>query len=150
MKIVAKNKRGTYDYAIDQRIVAGLVLSGPEVKSAKAGEISLKGSYVRLLNGEAYLVGAHIRHYANSSAAGDYDPTRPRKLLLHKKELAQIVTAKHGGVQAVPLAVGILRGLVKLEIGLGHGQRKHDKRNVIKARQTARELDREIKAKNNR
>lgn len=147
MKIIAKNKRGTYDYAIDQQMVAGLVLSGGEVKSVKAGEISLKGSYIRLLHDEAYLVGAHIRQYANSANAGDYDPTRPRKLLLHKKELAQITTAKHGGVQAVPLAVGVSRGLIKLEIGLGRGQRKYDKRQVIKARQTQREMDREIKSK---
>lgn len=147
MKIIAKNKRGTYDYAIDQQMVAGLVLSGDEVKSVKAGEISLKGSYIRLLRDEAYLVGAHIRHYANSAGVGDYDPIRPRKLLLHKKELAQITAAKHGGVQAVPLAVGLSRGLVKIEIGLGRGQRKYDKRQVIKARQTAREMDREIKIK---
>lgn len=147
MKIVAKNKRGTYDYAIDERIVAGLVLSGPEVKSAKAGEISLKGSYIRLLNGEAYLVGTHIRQYANSSPHADYDPTRPRKLLVHKKELNEMLAAKHANIQAVPLAVGILRGLVKLEIGLGRGQRKYDKRQVLKARQTQRDIDREIKAK---
>jgi SsrA-binding protein len=147
MKIVAKNKRGTYDYAIDERIVAGLVLSGPEVKSAKAGEISLKGSYVSIRGGEAYLVNAHIRKYANSSLVGDYDPTRPRKLLVHKKQLAEIVNAKHANVQAVPLAVGISRGLVKLEIGLGRGQKKYDKRNVIKARQTLRDMAREIKTK---
>lgn len=145
MKIVAKNKRGTYDYAIDERIVAGLVLSGPEVKSAKSGEISLKGSYVSIRGGEAYLVNAHIRKYANSSATAEYDPTRPRKLLVHKKQLDEIINAKHANVQAVPLAVGILRGLVKLEIGLGKGQRKYDKRNVIKARQTLREMGREIK-----
>lgn len=145
MKIVAKNKRGTYDYAIDERIVAGLVLSGPEVKSAKAGEVSLKGSYIRLLNNEAYLVGAHIRHYANSAGVSDYDPTRPRKLLVHKKQLAEIVNAKHENVQAVPLAIGISRGLVKLEIGLGRGQKKYDKRAVIKARQTQRDIAREIK-----
>lgn len=145
MKIVAKNKRGTYDYAIDERIVAGLVLSGPEVKSAKSGEISLKGSYVSIRGGEAYLINAHIRKYTNSSMVGDYDPTRPRKLLVHKKQLDEIINAKHANVQAVPLAVGISRGLVKLEIGLGRGQRKYDKRNVIKARETLREMGREIK-----
>lgn len=148
MKIVAKNKRGTYDYSISERIVAGLMLSGPEVKSSKSGEISLKGSYISIRGGEAYLIGAHIRKYAQSSATGDYDPTRPRKLLVHKKQLAEIINAKHAGVQAVPLAVGVERGLVKLEIGLGRGQRKHDKRQVIKARQTLREMSREIKSKN--
>lgn len=148
MKIVAKNKRGTYDYAIDERIMAGLVLSGPEVKSAKSGEISLKGSYVSIRGGEAYLVNAHIRKYANSSTVGDYDPTRPRKLLVHKKQLDEIINAKHANVQAVPLAVGVSRGLVKLEIGLGRGQRKYDKRHVIKARQTLRDMAREIKSKN--
>ncbi len=145
MKIVAKNKRGTYDYAIDERIVAGLVLSGAEVKSAKAGEVSLKGSYVSIRGGEAYLVSAHIRKYANSSANGDYDPTRPRKLLVHKKQLDEIIAAKHANVQAVPLAIGISRGLVKLEIGLGRGQKKYDKRAVLKARQTQRDIAREIK-----
>lgn len=147
MKIVAKNKRGTYDYAISERLVAGLVLSGPEVKSAKAGEISLKGSYISLRGGEAYLINAHIRKYANSSAVGDYDPTRPRKLLVHKKQLAEMINAKHANVQAVPLAIGISRGLVKLEIGLGRGQHKYDKRQVIKARQTLRDMAREIKTK---
>lgn len=145
MKIVAKNKRGTYDYAIDERIVAGLVLSGAEVKSAKAGEVSLKGSYVSIRGGEAYLVGAHIRKYAQSAASGDYDPTRPRKLLVHKKQLAEMTAAKHGGEQAVPLAIGISRGLVKLEIGLGRGRKKYDKRAVLKARQTQRDIDRELK-----
>lgn len=148
MKIVAKNKRGTFDYAIDQRIVAGLVLSGPEVKSAKNGEISLKGSYVSIRGGEAYLVNAHIRKYANSSAVGDYDPTRPRKLLVHKKQLDEMINAKHANVQAVPLAVGVSHGLVKLEIGFGRGQRKYDKRHAIKARQTLRDMAREIKSKN--
>ncbi len=147
MKLVAKNKRGTYDYAIDERIVAGLMLSGPEVKSAKAGEISLKGSYISIRGGEAYLVGAHIRKYANSSAVGDYDPTRPRKLLVHKKQLAEMIAAKHANVQTVPLSVGVERGLVKLEVGLGRGQKKYDKRQVIKARQTLRDMAREIKHK---
>ena len=144
MKIIAKNKRGTYDYAIDERIVAGLVLSGAEVKSVKKGEISLKGSYISLRQGEAYLINAHIRKYANAHV-GEYDPTRPRKLLIHKKQLAELQSAKDRGVQAVPLAVGVERGLVKLEFGFGRGQKQYDKRAAIKRRETQREMDRAMK-----
>jgi len=147
MKIVAKNKRGNYDYSIEEKIVAGLVLSGAEVKSAKAGEISLKGSYISIRDGEAYLIGAHIRKYAQSSGIGDYDPTRPRKLLVHKKQLANMLAAKHAGQQAIPLAIGISHGLIKLEFGIGRGQKKYDKRARIKTRQTQRDIAREIKHK---
>lgn len=144
MKIIAKNKRGHFDYAITDVLVAGLVLSGGEVKSVKAGHISLKGSYIRLHNQEAYLVGAHIRPYAQA-ANTDYDAERPRKLLLHKQQLAELITAKNEARQAVPLAVGVERGLIKLELGVGRGQKKYDKRNVIKTRETQREISRQHK-----
>lgn len=147
MKIIAKNKRGSYDYAITEKLVAGLVLSGGEVKSVRAGHISLKGSYIRLLEGEAYLVGAHIRPYTHAGKQESYDPERPRKLLMHRRELAELANAKQAARQAVPLAVGLEHGLIKLELGVGRGQKNYDKRAVIKTRETQREIGRVQKMK---
>jgi len=140
MKLLAKNKRATYDYEITDKLVAGLVLSGPEVKSIKAGHASLKGSFVHLRDDEAWLTNAHITPYPQAHAKPD--PIRSRKLLLHRKQLEQI---KAGGLVPVPMALLQDRGLVKLEIGLGRGKKKYDKRQVIKQRDTERDIARTLK-----
>lgn len=146
MQIIAKNKRGRYDYAITDTMVAGLVLSGAEVKSVKAGHISLKGSYVSVRGGEAYLVGAHINPLAHA-VQPDYQPTRARKLLMHAAELAELMADKQRGLQTVPLAVGVSRGYIKVELGRGRGQKRYDKREVIKQRDMARDAARGLSSK---
>ncbi len=146
MRIIAKNKRARFDYVIKEVYSAGIVLSGHEVKSVKAGHISLKGSFVSVKNSEAYLTNAHITLYSNAANIKGYDPVRSRKLLLHRKELDQIFSSsKTQGLSVVPLAIGVERGLVKVELGVGRGKKRHDKRETIKKRDMLRDADREIK-----
>jgi SsrA-binding protein len=142
MKVLAKNKRATYDYELTERLVAGLVLGGDEVKSIKAGHASLKGSFIALRGGEAYLTNAHITPYQHAAHPDQLDPTRARKLLLHRRQLAQLVAHKQSGLSVIPTALMVERSLVKLEIGIGRGKKRYDKRQTIKARDTARELAR--------
>lgn len=141
MKVVAANRRAKFDYDITDTLVTGVVLHGAEVKSVKQGAISLKGSYVTVNRGELFLLNAHISHYKQASGQ-ESDETRTRKLLVHKKELEKLVQAKQNGKAIVPLKVGVERGLIKIEIGVGHGRKKIDKRGLIKQREAARNIDR--------
>ncbi len=136
MKLLAKNKRASYDYEITDKLVAGLVLSGSEVKSAKAGHASLKGSFVHIKDGEAYLTNAHITPYNRAGNQSSLDPTRTRKLLLHRKQLNELIGRHNDGYQIVPMALLEDHALVKLEIGVGRGKKQYDKRAVIKKRES--------------
>lgn len=140
MKLLAKNKRATFDYAIGDKLVAGLVLSGAEVKSIKAGHASLKGSFIHLREGEAWLTNAHVTPYAQAHTA--QEATRARKLLLHRKQIDDIVKGRQ---TPVPIALLLDKNLVKLEIGLGKGKKKYDKRETIKKRDTERDVARSLK-----
>lgn len=146
MKLLAKNRRATFDYELTERLVAGIALTGAEVKSVKAGAASLKGAFIALTNGEAYLTGAHITPYAHAhQAATPAEPTRNRKLLLHRKELDQLIAHKQSGLSVVPTALLQDKRLVKVELGIGRGKKRYDKRETIKRRETNRELARQIK-----
>lgn len=142
MKLLAKNKRATYDYELTEKLVAGIVLSGAEVKSVKNGHASLKGSFIAIRDGEAYLTNAHITPYNLAGNQSKLDPTRSRKLLLHRKQLEELIGNKTAGVVAIPMALLEEHRLVKVEIGLGRGKRKFDKRQAIKKRDTEREARR--------
>lgn len=142
MKVLAKNSRATYDYQIVEKLVAGIALSGAEVKSIKQGHVSLKGSYVALQGGEAYLIGAHVSPY---QSAANFEPERTRKLLLHKKEIDKLATERQAGLTAVPMAILLSKNLVKVEVGIGKGKKEFDKRQTIKKRQSEREAARQIK-----
>lgn len=144
MKIIAKNKRGRFDYDIDDVLIAGLQLKGSEVKSAKLGHVSIKGSYVRMVDGELVLTGAHISRY-QPAGPNQHEETRDRKLLVHKSELEKIKAAQTSGRQIVPLSLGIQRDFIKLEIGLGTARKKHDKRQVLKRRDDQRDMVRKLK-----
>lgn len=140
MKVLAKNKRATFDYQIEDKLVAGLVLSGPEVKSIKAGHVSLKGSFIALRGGEAWLTNAHVTPYG--PAAGlRLDPTRSRKLLLHRDQLDRFL-GKSDGLVPIPVALVLDHNLIKLEVGVGRGKKKYDKRQTIKKRDTERDIAR--------
>ena len=143
MKVLAHNRRGRYDYEIQDKLVAGLVLTGPEVKSAKQGQVSLQGSYISQREGELYLVGAHFTPYQH--AAGDQDPTRARKLLMHRQQIDTLL-GDASGMKAVPLTLVLEKGLVKLEIGVGRARKKIDKREVIKKRDQELEARRAARA----
>lgn len=146
MKVIAKNRRAFFDYEISERLVAGIVLAGHEVKSIRAGHISLKGSFVHFVNHEPYLVNAHIRKYSQAGALPDFDPVRSRKLLLKQSEIEHLQAAKRGTSMAiVPLVVGLERGHVKVEIGLGRGKKNYDKREA--ARKKAAERDNALERK---
>ncbi len=146
MKIVATNKRARFDYDISEKMTAGIVLAGHEVKSVKSGAVSLKGSFVSFTRDEAYLTNAHITLYKQAANIKSYDPTTPRKLLLHRKELDRLLGAlKSEGKTAVPTAIGIDRGLIKVEIGIGRGKKRHDKRESIKKRDMLRDVEKDMK-----
>jgi len=145
MKLLAKNRRATYDYAITDKLVAGLVLSGAEVKSAKQGHVSLKGSFVTIKDGEAWLNNAHFTPYNMAGNRSGLDPTRPRKLLVHRKQLNELIGTKQRGQQIVALALLEERQLIKLEIGIGQGKKRYDKRETIRRRTQEREAGRQVK-----
>lgn len=134
---IVKNKRTYHDYKISETFEAGLVLSGPEVKSIKKGSISLKGAYISIdQNMEAYLVNAHIAAYKPAKThQKEYNPEQPRKLLLNKKQLSSLVgKQREKGISILPLRIYVKNRLIKLEIGIGTGKKKYDKREDIKKR----------------
>ncbi len=146
MPTLAINRRAKYDYAILEKFEAGLVLAGYEVKAAKKGHLSLKGSYVTINQEEAWLINSLISPYQPKNMPQDYDPARSRKLLLHKKEIKGLIGKKRGrGLTLVPLRVYTKRNRIKLEFALGQGKRQIDKREKIKQRETKRKIDRALK-----
>lgn len=148
MKVLATNKRARFDYDISQKYLAGVVLSGQEAKSARAGAISLKGSFVHFTGHEAFLTNATISVYKHASHTENYDPTRHRKLLLQRKELDELRTAiQSEGMAVLPLAMGLERNHVKVELGLGRGKKAYDKRQTIKKRDMLRDASRDVKPK---
>lgn len=144
MKRIADNKRAHFDYDLGETLVAGIVLSGPEVKSAKSGHLSVKGSFVAIHNGEAYLTNAHINPYA-FALQPDYDPTASRKLLLHRKQLNELIGLKQTGWQLVVVSAGLERGRVKIVIAPGRSKKNYDKRQSIKRREHCRHIARSAK-----
>ena len=140
MKILAKNRRATFDYKIEDTFVTGLVLVGTEVKAAKSGHVQLKGSYVRVSNEEAWLLNSHISHYPNASEKSQHVPDRTRKLLLTKKQIKDLFAAKQNGKNIIPLSIGLDHGYLKLEIATATSKKLHDKRQVIKEREARRSV----------
>ena len=144
---VALNRRARHDYAIDETIEAGLVLTGTEIKSIRAGRANLAEAYARIERGEAWLIGAHIARYEQGNR-NNHEPTRTRKLLLHRDQIAELIGRTQAkGFTLVPLRLYIRDGLAKLEIGIARGKKAHDKRRAIAERDQRRELERETKAR---
>lgn len=142
------NKRGTFDYSIIETMEAGLVLEGFEVKSLRAGQGSLKGARVVARGGEAYLVGATVPPWQQANAPKSYDPERTRKLLLNKKQIAQVLSAEsEKGLTVIPISVYNKGRNLKLEIAIARGKKAHDKRETIKKRDTERDIRRSLKSK---
>jgi SsrA-binding protein len=149
-KVVAQNKKAHHDYTIVDTIEAGLVLTGTEIKSVRAARINLKDGYAQIKKGEAWLVNVHIAPYEEGNI-WNQDPTRTRKLLLHKKQIAKLEGEVKGtGMTLVPLKVYIKDGFAKVLIGLAKGKHDYDKRESIKRREQDRDLKRTIKAINSR
>ena len=141
-----KNRSASYEYFIEDKFDAGLVLTGTEVKAIRDGKVSFNDSYCLMDKGELYVKGLHISHYEFGSYA-NHNPTRERKLLLSKKELNKIAQKlKEKGYTIIPLSIYFNdRGYAKMRIGLGKGKKLHDKRETIKERETQREIKRFVK-----
>lgn len=143
---IALNKKAGHDYYIEQRLEAGLVLQGWEAKSLRAGRVQLKESYVKVLRGEAFLIGAHLSPMTSASTHIDPDPTRSRKLLLKRAELHRLIgETERAGYTLVPLKLYWKQGRAKLEIGLAKGKKLHDKRDSERDRDWQREKERLFK-----
>lgn len=143
---IALNKKAGHDYFIEERIEAGIALEGWEVKSLRAGRLQLKESYVRILQGEAFLIGAHISALPTASTHVQPDPVRSRKLLLQRSEINKLIgLTERAGYTLVPTAMYWKRGRAKLEIGLARGKKQYDKRDSEKDRDWEREKERLFK-----
>ena len=142
MPDLAVNKKALFDYDILDKYQAGLVLTGQEVKSARAGQFSLKSTFVTFMNGSPYLTNANIAKYKQAGPLPEYDPTHSRRLLLRKKEIRRLLEqSQEKGLTIVPLRVYTNNRFIKLEIALARGKRQYDKKEKLKQR----DLDREIK-----
>ncbi len=146
-KVLARNRKAAHDYFIQEKFEAGLALQGSEIKSIRAGQVSLKEAYVRTDGREAWLVNAHIAPYNPASSSG-HNPLRERKLLLHRKEIDQLweETSRKGNT-IVPLQVYLKGGRAKLELAVARGKKKWDKREDIAKRDAEREIARAMKGK---
>lgn len=144
-KVVAQNKKARHDYFIEETYEAGVVLTGTEIKSIRAGRMHLKEAFVRVKNGEAYLYNAHISEYEQGNRY-NHEPTRPRKLLLHKKQINTLIgQTQQQGYSVVPLKVYLKRGFAKVLIGVAKGKKNYDKRETLKRKDAKREMDRAIR-----
>jgi SsrA-binding protein len=145
---IALNKKARHDYFIEDRFEAGLALQGWEVKSIRDGRLQLNESYILIKNGEAWLFGVHITPLTSASTHVKTDPTRTRKLLLHRRELDRLIGAvERKGYTLVPLAMYWKNGLAKLEVALARGKQSHDKRATEKARDWEREKGRLLRGR---
>lgn len=143
--VLTQNRRATFNYEILERLEAGIVLSGSEVKSIRDGRVSLTEAFAQFRGDELYLLGAHVAEYVQAHRR-NHEPVRPRKLLLHRRQLDKLATAvAQEGLTLVPLSIYLKDGRIKLELGLGRGKKVHDKRASIKERESKREIDRAIR-----
>ena len=149
-KVLARNKKAKHDYHIEEYFEAGIVLEGNEVKSIKQTRVSIKESFCQVRNNEVFIVGMHVTPYEYSNNFSKLDPTRTRKLLLNKVEIRKInskITEK--GYALIPLEVKEVKGLIKIDIGLGKGKKLYDKRQDLKEKDDRRNIARVLKERYN-
>lgn len=145
IKIVARNRKARHNYEIIDILEAGLVLIGSEIKSIRAGKVNIAEGFVQYRDGEMWLMNVHISPYDQASYFG-HEPLRPRKLLMHKKEIAQWVSeVQEKRLTIVPLQLYLKRGRAKLEIGLARGKKLYDKRASLREKDTKRQIERALK-----
>ncbi|HYK68920.1 MAG TPA: SsrA-binding protein SmpB [Streptosporangiaceae bacterium] len=144
-KIIASNRRARHDYTIEDTVEAGLVLTGTEVKSLRAGRATLTEGYGQITNNEAWLHGVHIPEYTQGTWT-NHEPRRTRKLLMHRREIDKLASSIHEqGLTLVPLSLYFSGGKVKIELALARGKRAYDKRQDLAKRDAAREIERELR-----
>jgi SsrA-binding protein len=145
-KLIVDNRRARHEYHLSDRVEAGLVLQGTEVKSLRGGQATLQQAYAELRDGEAWLVGLHVPEYSQGNIA-NHEPDRPRKLLLHRKEIERLQTGvAEKGFTVVPTRLYFKDGRVKVELALAKGKELRDKRRDIAARDAKRQMERELKS----
>ena len=148
VRSIAENRRARYDYFIEERVEAGLVLLGTEIRALRAGRVQIAEAFARIERGECWLLGMHIAPYSFGNR-WNHQPDRPRKLLLHRHEIAEMLRfARQGGRTLVPLRLYLKDGRAKVEIGLARGKHVYDKREAIADRDRRRDLDRSLAARN--
>ncbi|MFA1819149.1 SsrA-binding protein SmpB [Virgibacillus oceani] len=144
-KVIAQNRKVSHDYTIEDTYEAGIVLQGTEIKSIRAGKVSIKDSHARIDRGEVKLINLHIAEYEQGNRF-NHDPTRTRKILLHRKEIDKLTgLIQQQGYALIPLKIYIKNGFAKVLLGLGRGKKKYDKREDLKRKQMKRDADRAIK-----
>jgi SsrA-binding protein len=150
-KVVASNRKAYHDYFIEEKIEAGLMLRGTEVKSLRDGRVNLQDSYASVDDGEVYLHHCHISPYSHGNIM-NHDPLRARKLLLHRKEINKLIgKTQQKGLTLIPLRIYFSkRGRAKIELALAKGKKQYDRRESIKAREAGREVERAIKSRKER
>lgn len=149
-KFIAKNPTAFHNYTIDDKLEAGIVLSGTEIKSIRSGKANLKDSYAIIKNGEVYIVGMHISPYEHGNIFNK-DPLRDRKLLLNKREINKLIgLTKQKGYSLVPLNLYFKGSLVKVELGVGKGKKLYDKREDIAKKDAERRIRKQMSDKNGR
>ena len=142
IKVIATNRKARHDYFLLETYEAGMALQGSEIKSIRAGQISIKEAYVRIENDEAWLLNAHVAPYDPASQQ-NHDPLRKKKLLLHRKEISKLAdSVRQKGTTIIPIRVYLSNGRAKVEIATARGKRHYDKRQSIKNRDSQREMDR--------
>jgi len=146
MKTIARNKKAFREIHVEEKIEAGIALTGTEIKSVRAGKVTLDQAYVQVKRGEVWLISANIAEYAQGSY-NNHSPSRKRKLLLHKREIRKLQTKiDERGFTILPISLYLTdKGLAKVQIGVGRGKKLHDKRQDIKNRDIKREIDRQMK-----
>jgi SsrA-binding protein len=144
MKTIATNRRAYHDYFIEETYDAGIALTGSEIKSIRAGRVSLRESYAQIKEGEVWLLDCHIAPYEHAHRGG-HDPKRPRKLLLRRREIARLAgKVRRKGYTLVPLRLYLKGKWAKVEIALARGKKLHDKRRAIREREARREMERAL------
>ncbi|RUL89347.1 SsrA-binding protein SmpB [Tautonia sociabilis] len=145
IQVVARNRRARHEFDLLEKVEAGIVLTGTEVKSLRVGKASLEEAYAGIDRDEVWLYGVDIPEYLQANRM-NHTPKRPRKLLLHRREIERLKTkAAEKGLTIVPLQLYFKKGLAKVEISIARGRKLHDKRQAIKSRETMREIDRALR-----
>lgn len=144
IKTIATNRKARHDYFIDDSFEAGLVLSGTEIKSIRGGRVNLRDSFAMIKEGELWLMNTHIAPYDHGAYA-NHEPRRPRKLLMHRREINRIAgKLQEKGFTLVPLRIYLKHNLAKVELGLARGKKQYDKRATLREKETRREIDRVV------
>lgn len=150
IKVISENRRARHDYFIEEKVEAGIILTGTEIKSIRAGRVNLKDGFAEVADGEMWLNAVHISPYEQGNRF-NHEPLRRRKLLLHRTEIAKLAgKVQKQGMTLIPLRVYLVRGMAKIELGLCKGKKLYDKRQDAAERDARRDIDRSMREKNAR